>query len=239
MSPCGLACSLDRLASLKRGAEATVLAPLWTQRLICYNVSLIYLTTVWLKYGGNLWREGLATYYPNRLQEFERFPVPDFIKDLPMVRLTTYGTLLVEFSMVSLVYYRPLRKYVLSAAVLMHLFIEYSMNIPLFAFLMITSYINFFDGEEVTHWAKRVGERLARFRMNVPISPQTSEEKLRVLKAMDPFDLVAYRLSDEAPSTEQLRGSALRSVGSWYAAWIPGWWRKTLTYGENDAQVAI
>jgi len=164
MSPAGLAYSLDALKSRARGGTvaATVppISPLWTQRLIAYNTSLVYLTTVWLKWGGDLWRSGMATYYPNRLQEFERFPVPEFLMNPPFVQITTWGTLLVEFSMVSLVYYRPLRKWCLLGGVMMHLFIEYSMNVPLFSYLMILSYLAFYDGEEVRGFVDRVRARL-------------------------------------------------------------------------------
>ena len=81
---------------------------------------------------------GTATWYPVRLAEFYRFPVPSFLNDLPIVYLTTYGTLIVEFSLATAVFFRPLRKYVLLAGVLLHGFIEYSMNIPFFSFLMIS-----------------------------------------------------------------------------------------------------
>ena len=228
MSPCGQACSLDRLRAIWAGriSREPAVAPLWSQRLISYNVSLVYFTTVWLKTGGNLWRDGLATWYPNRLQEFERFPLPPFVLEVPMVKLTTYGTLFVEFAMVTLVYHKPFRKYILAAAVLMHLFIEYSMNIPIFAFLMILSYLSFFEGSEIDEWSKQVGEKLAKWLVKVPIGQAVPQTTVDALGAMDPFDLVEYVESDEEPTKGMLRASALRSVGAWCFAWLPGVWRR-------------
>ena len=172
LAPSGLAYSLDSWRARKRAlaseaseevpTETVPIVPLWTQRLIAYNTSLVYLTTVWLKWGGDLWRNGMATYYPNRLQEFERFPIPEFLKNSPFVQITTWGTLLVEFGMVSLVYYRPLRKYCLLGGIMMHMFIEYSMNIPVFSFLMICSYLSFYDGEETRAFVDRVRARFLK-----------------------------------------------------------------------------
>jgi hypothetical protein len=235
LSPCGMACSLDRLAAIRAGTVSPKPAqgPLWTQRLITYNVSLVYFTTVWLKFGGSLWRDGSATYFPNRLQEFERFPVPAFIKEMPFVMVTTYGTLLTEFALVSLVYYKPFRKYVLIAAVCMHLFIEYSMNIPLFAFLMITSYINFFDGEELENWAKQLSERWAKIRVVVPVSPSLSTGQMDALNAMNVLNLVEFRPAPEPPSAAEVRASAIRCPGAWAIAWMPGVWRSWLA-GTSD-----
>jgi hypothetical protein len=237
ISPCGQACSLDRLHQLRSGSvlPGAVKAPIWSQRMISFNISLIYFTTVWLKFGGNLWRDGLATYYPNRLQEFERFPVPEFVKDVPFVKLTTYGTLLVEFAFVSLVYYKPYRKYVLGAAMLMHLFIEYSMNIPLFAFLMITSYITFYDGEEVSAWTERLGKKVAHARVPLPVPSTGPCEAAHVISASDIFNLVEVVPGETEPTDAEIRRAALRCPGAWMVLLIPGLWRRLWQAGGRHA----
>lgn len=225
MSPCGAACSLDRLVALGRGTAGQVAerVPLWTQSLISFNVTLIYFTTVWIKWGGSMWRDGVATYYPNRLGEFERFPVPPFLIDFPMVRVTTYATLLTEFAFVSFVYYRPFRNYAIAAGLLMHTYIEYSMNIPIFAFLMVSGYLSFYDGEEFQRWALRTGDRLAKWRVTVPLPEGVPEAQRHVLRAVDPFGLVEYVDGGE-PTAAQRRGAAIRSIGAWVFSWIPGVW---------------
>jgi hypothetical protein len=231
ISPCGNACSVDRVVRLWKGKESRELASisLWPQRLIAYNVALIYFTTTWLKWFGSLWRNGTATYYPSRLPEFYRFPVPTFVNEFPMVYVTTYGTLLTEFALATLVFIRPCRKWVLLAGVLMHGYIEYSMNIPLFSYLMISGYIAFYDGEEVSAWAKQWGQRLSRWHTAVRVPTPLAKGPAAALAALDPLDLVEYRVGGDTMVTKaEGRKSAIRSIGAWPIAWLPGVWRGIL-----------
>lgn len=241
IGPSGAACSLDRLIGIWKGrlTQAPVLVSMWPQRLISYNVALLYLTTTWLKWGGGMWRNGTATYYPARLAEFYRFPVPHWFNDFPMVYVTTYGTLITEFALGTLVFFKPLRKYVLICGVLMHLHIELSMNIPLFSYLMVSTYVCFYDGEEVTGWARHLGKRLKRWHIVVfqPRATGLSTSGAAFLEAIDPLDLVKYECgTKDVWSAETIDGQQLevhrailkRSIGSWIFGWIPGIWDKIL-----------
>jgi hypothetical protein len=215
ISPCERACSLDRLWGLARGriAAGPVLVSIWPQRLVAYNTALVYFTTVWLKYFGETWREGSATWYTARLAEFERFWVPQFLKEPPMTVLASYGTLAVEFGLATLVFYRPLRKYVLIAGLALHGYIEYSMNIPSFAFLICSCYICFYDGEEVEDWAKRFGERWRRFRVRV--LPPVSPESRTAIEAADAYGWLEWGKGGEPG----LRPVWKRIPWLW---WLPG-----------------
>ncbi len=170
LAPSGAAFSLDRFFAVRAG-RAPLIPPevsLWPQRLIAYNCSLVYFTTTWAKWFGSLWKAGAATWYPARLHEFDRFPVPKFFNDFPMVYLTTYGTLAVEFALATLVWFKPLRKWILISGICLHMFIEYSMNIPLFSYLMITMYIAYYEGDEVVAWWEKVKARFAKKPIPVP-----------------------------------------------------------------------
>ena len=171
LAPSGAACSFDRLIGLWKGrlAAGPALVSLWPQRLVQVNMALIYFTTVWLKWGGHLWRNGTATWYPARLGEFERFWYPPFMRNMPAVYIGTYGTLIVELSLATLVFAKPFRRWVLLAGLVMHGYIDYTMNIPLFSFLMVSLYVSFYSGEEISDWGKRVGTRLSRFRTTVQL----------------------------------------------------------------------
>lgn len=164
VAPCGLAFSVDRWLGLKSGRITgdLPLVSLWPQRLIQHNCAIIYFTTTWAKWFGVLWKTGAATWYPARLHEFDKFPVPAFMNDFPMVTITTYGTLFVEFALATLVWFKPLRKWVLLSGVGLHLYIEYSMNIPLFAFIMMSLYITFYEGEEISSWWDRLKSRFSK-----------------------------------------------------------------------------
>lgn len=180
LAPSGAAVSLDRWFARKNGTAP--LSPpevsLWPQRLVALNLSLIYFTTIWAKWFGTLWRNGTATWFPARLNEFKKFPVPDFVNQLPGVYIATYGTLFVEFSLGVLVWFRPLRKWVLLAGLLMHGFIEYSMNVPLFAFAITSMYVAFYDGEEITSWWDKLKVRFGKSDASVvaaaPVAPGQS-----------------------------------------------------------------
>ncbi|CAN5361615.1 hypothetical protein BH11ARM2_BH11ARM2_13320 [soil metagenome] len=240
LAPSGLSCSLDRVLGLMAGRikPGPINVSLWSQRLISFNTALLYFTTVWLKYFGSHWKDGTATWYPARLNEFHRFPVPPWVNDLPFVKLTTYGTMATEFLLGTLVFYRPARRYVLLAGVCMHLFIEYSMNIPMFSWLMIGSYLAFYDGEEVDGWAKRVGARWAKWRtvVTLPRGDALRPEGVAALNAVDPLGLVTYEPGD-APTFRNTRAAAWRSFGAWPFAWMPGLWKgflhRSLQTGEE------
>jgi hypothetical protein len=244
ISPCGAACSLDRILAVWRG-EANVepeKVSLWMQRILCWNTAVVYFTTLWIKSWGSHWRDMNATWYTARLEEFYRFPVPHFLTEGVWVKVETFGTLAVEFALATFVFWRPARKWVLLSGILMHAYIQYSMNIPLFAYLMTSWYIAFYDGEEVTAWAKRVGQRLARFKVTVTVPPHANKRALRVIAAMNCFDLIEFE-KGEKWSASRADGSEIdlhkalisRLPGSWVWFWA---FRKRLNQDLESSSVA-
>lgn len=160
VGPSGAMLSLDR-RFFGRGKPVEEVS-LWPQRLVQFQLAVVYFMTVWLKWSGDLWREGLATYFAGYLREFERFPVPEFMYSIPVVKVTTYGTLLVELAMATLVFSKPLRKWVMIAALGMHAYIEYSMNIPLFQWIIVSAFICHFGGDEILAWWQRLQTRFGK-----------------------------------------------------------------------------
>jgi hypothetical protein len=244
LSPCGRACSVDRLRRIWKGVEssAPVRVSLWSQRLIMYNMALIYFTTTWLKRTGDLWMNGTATYYPAHLGEFGRFPYPSFVNSPAVVMVTTYGTLVLEFLLSTLVFYRPARKYVLAGGLLMHAWIEYSMNVPLFSYLMVSCYITFYDGEEVSAWFRKQGEKLSRWAVHIemPSGQQLDPRGHSFFGAVDPLGLVHYERS-EAPAltAASLRKSWSRSLGALPWGWWPGLWKRLLTAALEPVPIEV
>jgi hypothetical protein len=247
LAPSGAACSVDRLIGLWKGHAPPVPAPvsLWPQRLVQFQVAVVYLTTVWHKLVGTTWRDGTATWYPAQLSEFQRFPVPDFVDQLPFVALTTYGTLAIEAALGTLVFYKPARKWVLLAGVVLHGAIEYRFNIPLFGWIMVSTYTAFYSGDEVSSWAKRVGDRLARWRIQA-VHPEVAPEmahRLGAVKATDAFGLVSFGpgavqgWAVVGPSGPDLRWAAARVLSRCVGAW-PLWivypaWRRVLYHAAH------
>jgi hypothetical protein len=164
LSPAGRALSIDRWLRVRRGVEPpgepAPVAP-WAQRLIQIQLSVIYVATVWWKIGGFTWIQGTAVYYSTRLHELERFPVPFLFQFRPFMTLMTWGTLALELALGTLVWFRDLRYPLLLAGLLLHLGLEYSINIPLFQWTMIAAYVLFLDPRDVQRALDRLRRRPA------------------------------------------------------------------------------
>jgi hypothetical protein len=158
-APAGAAFSVDRLIRIWRGKEG-VAVPLympWAQRLIQIQTSLVYLTTVWWKSFGPKWVNGTSVYYALRMREFARFPIPDFlVYNRYFIRAATWGTLVTEFSAGVLIWLRDLRYYVMIAVVCLHAGIEYSMNIPMFEWITVSTLVTFVYPEDLARFWARV-----------------------------------------------------------------------------------
>jgi hypothetical protein len=239
IAPCGKACSVDRLIRLWRGKDtgAPIRISMWPQRLIMYNMALIYFTTTWLKWFGHMWKptifggQGDANWYPARLAEFYRFPYPEFLRGTPVVYFSTAATLIIEFSLATLVFYKPFRKWVLLAGIGLHGFIEYTMNIPLFSYLMVSMYVTFYDGEEVSAWFQRLGQRFGFFRamVHLPKGQRFNPRGVAFFDAADPLKAVTYVAGeDEKLAASEVRKSWTHSLGAWAFGWIPGVWRRLM-----------
>jgi hypothetical protein len=160
-APAGAALSVDRWLDRRDGLvgpEPALRAP-WALRLIQLQVALLYLTTAWWKLEGAPWRDGTASYYILRLAEFQRFPLPFeslWVESLLATRLLTWASLTVELSMATLVWVPALRYPVLAAAVALHLGLEYTMNIPVFQWLMLACLVTFVPPRDVLRLGRRV-----------------------------------------------------------------------------------
>lgn len=135
---------------------------LWPQRVMQIQLTIVYLTTVLYKASGNLWKDGTAIWYSSNLPEFYRFPMPEFTRHQPYIMIATYSTIAVELALATLVFSKPIRKWVLLAGVGLHLGIEYSMNIPLFAATIVSCYVVHYEGDEVRSWLRKFRDRIRR-----------------------------------------------------------------------------
>lgn len=146
-APAGAALSLDRRRRIRRGVESPgvpMIVP-WAQRLLQLQICILYFDSVLWKVAGSHWLDGTAAYYVLNLDEFKRFPVPAILTTLWFSRLATWFALATEMAMATLVWVRPLRRYVLCAGIVLHLGLEYAMNIPLFQWVVLASYFLFLD----------------------------------------------------------------------------------------------
>jgi len=148
LAPSGVALSLDRWrAAPGRFWEFPARAP-WALRLIQIQISVVYLSSVWQKVEGELWRNGTAVSYALRITDVHRFATPDFVThSLMLSELVTFGTLALEASLGILVWNRVARPWVLTMGIAMHVGIDLWILVGFFSFAMIVSYIAFIPAE--------------------------------------------------------------------------------------------
>ncbi len=201
-SPAGRAFSIDRLWRIFQGREtasAPVAAP-WAQRLIQIQIAVMYVATFSWKVQGDAWVDGTAIYYASRLVEFYRFPVPILLDHLWIMQALTWGTLFVEFALGVLVWIRQLRYPVLLAGLLLHLGIEYMMNIPLFEWIAMACLLAFVEPRDARRTLQWIAERLRARREAIPVFYDGEcafcVRVMAVLRVVDPLrrlDLVDFR----------------------------------------------
>ena len=207
----GAALSLDRLIRIARGQESgppAARAP-WAMRLIQCQLAFVYLYAFVWKAMGAMWLSGTAVYYTSRIAEFWRFPVPYVFEHVWTIKLWTWATLLIELALGTLVWIKELRYWVLLAGMLLHLGIDYSMNIPLFAFIMIGAYITFVEPEDIERcfaWAKTKWNRAAGFKEPIPVlydgKCSFCLRSLEVVRRLDVFGRLRFHSMHE-PGTRE------------------------------------
>ncbi len=165
-SSCGNAYSLDRLRVLrsKKVDLAEQEVNLWPQRLIAIQIALLYFSAAWFKMQGVLWREGLVIWFVSRIEELQRFPVPEFFYSLWFSKVATYGTLILELALCTLVWFKPYRSWILAGGVLLHAGISYQFNIPFFGLITVSCYLAFYSSSEIQHFMKMLYKRVTSVR---------------------------------------------------------------------------
>jgi hypothetical protein len=151
-APSGAVFSVDRWLRIRRGREdagSVELCSPWAQRMLQIQTAVVYFATFYWKSMGILWVNGTAVYYALHLEDFHHFPLPP-LHNLFVIKSLTWLTLLIEFALAVLVWFKETRYPVLLAGVCLHLGIEYAMNIPLFEWMIVATYVNFIEPEDLT-----------------------------------------------------------------------------------------
>jgi hypothetical protein len=164
-SEAGAAISLDRL--IKRFKHPTFgeeslpmpVAP-WGQRMIQVQMSLAYWQTFCHKISGTQWLDGTAVYYAVRLDDMMRYSLPFVYDNLFMCKILTWFTLVIEFALFTFVWYKDLRYVVLLGGLLLHLGIEYSLNLPVFEWAFMIGYVTFVYPEDLAKCMDRIKARI-------------------------------------------------------------------------------
>ena len=165
-APAGAALSVDRLIPVRRHLEGAEIAPRapWAQRMIQFELALLYFSSFLWKLKGAPWLNGTALFYVFHIHALQRFPLPAWTQQPWILKLATWYTLVLEFSLGVLIWFRPFRYPLLVLGLLFHLSIEYSLNIPMFEWDVLAAYVLFIDPADLQRMGRVAGEFLLRRR---------------------------------------------------------------------------
>lgn len=160
-SNCGDCYSVDRLIAQKRAGHSlpVVAKPGWALRMIQIQIAIVYFHTFICKVNGQQWWDGTAVYFATRLEDLMRLKMPLF-DSLLFCQLLSWYTLVVEGAMFTLVWIKELRYFVLASAVILHLGIDFAINLPVFEWAFIFSLVAFVEPEDIRKLHNRLLERL-------------------------------------------------------------------------------
>ena len=241
-APAGAALSVDRLTRIWRGKEtaAVPLSAPWAQRMIQFELALLYFVSFCWKVQGVTWIKGTALYYVYHLDEIQRFPVPSWFLRPAILKLGTWWALVLEFALAILIWIKELRYTLLALGLIFHLFLEYSLNLPMFEWDVIIAYIVFVEPADLArswNWIRnrvtaRFGEPVSVFYDAQSIRCRKSAELLRALDIFHRLKLTDLnvaqpqlelppsadhnRLIVQTPSGFQQGRKALQAIASKY-----------------------
>lgn len=151
-APCANKFSLDSYFAKKKGLRLKENVSAWTLRLIQLQISFVYISTFVAKSKGALWLDGSAVYYATRLEDLTRFYFPIILDTYFTIKVLTWSTLLIEFSLGFLVWIKEFTKPIIILGILFHLGIEWTMSIPTFELLMIVSLVMMLNPNDLKNY---------------------------------------------------------------------------------------
>lgn len=115
----------------------------WPMRLMQIQVCIVYVRSVFWKLRGKSWWNGTAAWFPLWVDAFMRWRPPRWMLHPWLVRIATWGTLLEEATLGSLIWVREFRYPALFSGILMHRILETIMNLQFFGWIMIAALLLF------------------------------------------------------------------------------------------------
>jgi len=152
-APAGAAFSIDRLIRVRVRKESVNIQPQapWAQRMIQVQLAVMYFSAFLWKVKGASWVQGTAPFYVYHLDELRRFPLPSWMFHAWVLKIGSWSALALEFSLGVLIWVKRLRYPLLALGALFHLWLEYSLNVPLFQWDILSAYVLFVDPKDVRH----------------------------------------------------------------------------------------
>lgn len=163
--PIGKMYSIDSWLAKRSGGDKKpeqIYCSPWTQNLLRFQVAIVYAQSTLSKMEGETWWNGTAVYYASRMEDFYKFPVPVIFDHVLGFQIATWTTLAIELALWTLIWVKELRYYVLVLGVLLHLGIDWTMNLPVFENLMIATYTLFLRPADVERFVETMAQWFRR-----------------------------------------------------------------------------
>jgi hypothetical protein len=163
-SHAGDALSVDQILKRRAGAanDQALYSP-WGQRMIQVQVAIVYLASFLCKISGKQWLDGTAVYYATRLDDMLRFPAPFIFDNIWCCKLLSWYTLVIEFGMWALVWFKRVRYFFLAGVLVLHLGIEMAINLPIFEWAFIAALVTFVEPDDLRNWLTKACNVFNRF----------------------------------------------------------------------------
>ena len=130
-------------------------------RLVQVQMAALYFYSGYAKIGGTAWQDGTALWYAMLNEEVSGFPPDVFVDHVWLIKLLTWGALVLELVYIVFIWPRLTRPFVLVGAILLHVGIIVFMNMPHFGMAMIFGHLAFFHHDWLramrARWVRRFG----------------------------------------------------------------------------------
>ncbi|MDB5264167.1 MAG: hypothetical protein JWQ14_3450 [Adhaeribacter sp.] len=175
--------SLDAYLRKKQRPEITLpdqVSGLYVWLLVIMGIGLVYLDSAVNKLGSSMWLSGLGFWLPSSQPQNALVNLSWVLNQEYLVRVIGYGILLFEFLFIFLIWFRPLRLFLVTVGVLLHLGICIAYPIPHFAWLMLALYIPLLPDAVWQKLRQAVG-KIKRIQpgAHLPVSPTVTGETNR------------------------------------------------------------
>ncbi len=126
------------------GSRRWPVGPAWVLRLMQFQLTAIYVDTAIEKSSGSRWHNGTAASIALGLEEFERFYVPDFVRESVILgNIGTWVAIGLEITLPLLLWNRRTRLIGIALGLGMHVVFDYAMRLGYFFPGMLIGYIAF------------------------------------------------------------------------------------------------
>lgn len=164
LAPSGLLLSVDQVLARRKRAGAAADPPRrapWAIRLLQIDLALGYALTAWAKLRGATWHDGTALLRALRIEDLQRFVLPDWLlHQSVLLNALTWATLVFEATFLLLVWDRRWRPWVIGAGIFFHLGIDVTFDVGFFSYAMIAGYLAFLPPEVADRWIAWIEQRL-------------------------------------------------------------------------------